>query len=908
VFDDLVDSGPEAQRAAIAREEVADPELARQLAAMLAHEATAEARLRQVIGQSLDAAAVAEADPRHFGIYRVVREVGRGGMGVVYEAVTDDEFRRRVAIKVAPWAGALLEARFRLERQILAGLDHPNIARFLDGGTEHGQPYFVMEFVDGVPLTTYCRQRGLGVRERLALVQRVCAALDYAHQHLVVHRDLKPSNIVVAADGTPKVLDFGIAKLLDPMADACATIGVTAWTPDFASPEQVLGRPVSTRSDVYSLGLVLYEVLTGERAQRADTSSPLALSQSVAEREAPAPSARAAAAGDRPLARELRGDLDTIVSIAIHKDPERRYTSMAAFSDDLDRYLDGLPVTARPSTVAYRAWKFVTRHRVAAVAAVLVAASVAGGTAAALVQARRAERRFNQVRGLANAFVFDVHDRIANLPGATEARRAIVQTALIYLENLREEAADDPALARELAAAYERVGTVQGHPLSSNLGEPEAALQSYARAEALLAPFERGGDRATLEQMASVSLHQAQVLRARGDLPGTMRAFARARDVGERSIIAGVTRGSLSLVGEVYGEMARTAMELRDLPASDAAATRAMEISERLLAMDAADPTLRNNLASAHNALGAARLAAGRVDEAATAFRSAVAVREELVRDHPTNVEFRRALMVSYGSLGDVLGGRIGQNLGEVAGATAAFENATALARITMREDPADRRARFDAVNALVRLGGLLADESGAFADALVCLDEADALNGQLIAEEPASDRYGYLQLVLDRRIGRVLDALGRQDESVARLERLRERTPPLLEGPNAVNARIQLLLGGVNLAGVRARAGDARALALAQDLMAELERAPLEPAALAAPVYADLGRVVLDIAARQAPETRGPQLARATTLLDTSARLWGAATLTATLEPRRAAALRAVAVDRAHAQEMARP
>ncbi len=426
-----------------------------------------------------------------------------------------------MAIKVAPWAGTRLDARFRLERQILAGLDHPDIARFLDGGTAYGQPYFVMEFVDGVPLTTYCREHDLSVRDRLGLVRRVCAALDYAHQHLVVHRDLKPSNILVAADGTPKVLDFGIAKLLDPAAESGATLGVSAWTPDFASPEQVQGRPVSTRSDVYSLGLVLYEVLTGESGQRADTTSPASLTRTVCDEEPAPPSVRAAAAGYALLARELRGDLDTIVATAIQKEPDRRYASMAAFADDLGRYLDGLPVAARPSTWTYRASKLVARHRVAAVAAVLVAASIAGGTTAAVYQARRAERRFDQVRGLANAFVFDVHDRIASLPGATEARRAIVQTALTYLENLREDAAGDAALARELAAAYERIGAVQGHPLSSNLGEPEAALVSYARAEALLAPFESGGDEETLLRVASVSLQ------ARSGAAGARRSARR---------------------------------------------------------------------------------------------------------------------------------------------------------------------------------------------------------------------------------------------------------------------------------------------------------------------------------------------------------------------------------------------
>ncbi len=906
-FDELVESSAEVRQAAIAREAAADPELAAQLAAMLAHEPAAAGRLREVIESGVEAAALPEAPCRRFGAYLTVGEVGRGGMGVVYEAVSDDEFRRRVAIKVAPWAGTHLEARFRLERQILAALDHPHIARFLDGGTAHGQPYFVMEFVDGVPLTTYCREHALGVRARLALLRRVCGALDYAHQHLVVHRDLKPSNILVTADGTPKVLDFGIAKLLDPAAEPGATLGVMAWTPDYASPEQVQGRPVSTRTDVYSLGLVLYEVLTGEPAQRADTTSPAALTRTVCEDEPVTPSVRAAGAGHASLARQLRGDLDTIVATAIQKEPERRYASMAALSDDLGRYLDGLPVAARPSTWAYRAGKLVARHRIAAVAGVLVVASIAGGTTAAVYQARRAERRFDQVRGLANAFVFDVHDRIASLPGATEARRAIVQTALTYLENLRDEAAGDASLAGELAAAYERIGAVQGHPLSSNLGEPDAALESYARAEALLLPFARGDDPETLLRVASVSLRRAQVLLARGDLSGATAAFERAREVGERTLALAGSRDAMSLVGEVYTELARTRMELRNVSAQ-AAAARAMELAEALLARDPADASLQQNLGSALNALGAAHLGAGRLEEAEASFARAVAVREALVADHPTDVEFRRALMVSHGSLGDIRGYRLGENLGDVAGATAAFTRAVALARTTTAEDPADRRARFDLVNALLRLGGVLAEAPGGTRDALAYLDEAHRLNAGLLAEEPASDRYRYLQLVVDRRTGRLLASVGRRDEAVQRLERVRTDAPPLMKGPNAVNARGQLLMAGVDLVRLYARAGDARAPALASELAAELERVPLAPAAMAAPVYADLARAFLDIASRQAGSAKQPSIARGQAWLDRSEGQWREASLAAALEPQRAAALRTVADERVRAGQMTRP
>ena len=455
--------------ALVARETARDPDLGRQLAGMLAHSTTAGERIAGAIGAVAGTVdSTREWIGRRFGPYRVVREIGRGGMGLVFEAVRDDdEYEKRVALKVAPWwrDRPVLKDRFKQERQILAGLEHPRIARLLDGGTSDGMPYFVMELVEGVPITEYCVVRQLDLPQRIELFRRVCAAVAFAHETLVVHRDLKPGNILVGAGGEPKLLDFGIAKPLDAGVDGGATLTTeTAWTPDYTSPEQVRARPVTVRTDVYSLGLILYELITGVRAQSSDTSSPLALDRSICEVEPPAPSHQAAVRGDRALAKRLRGDLDTIVQTAIRKEPESRYQSVAAFSEDLGRYLDGHPIVARPSTFTYRAGKFLRRHRAVAAATLLLAVSIVTGLVATVYQARRAERRFQQVRSLANAFVFDVHDRIEMLPGSTEARKAIVQTALTYLESLRSDIGNDKGLALELASAYEKIGNVQGNP------------------------------------------------------------------------------------------------------------------------------------------------------------------------------------------------------------------------------------------------------------------------------------------------------------------------------------------------------------------------------------------------------------------------------------------------------------
>ena len=417
------------------------------------------------------------------------------------------------------------------------------------------------------------------------MFRKVCAAVHFAHESLIVHRDLKPSNILVADDGTPKLLDFGIAKLLDPLGAGASTATADArWTPDYASPEQLRGRSATTRTDVYSLGLVLYEILSGERGQIADASSPIALERSICETEPPPPSVRAAERHGRAWAQRLRGDLDTIVMTAIRKEPERRYGTAAALSDDLGRFLDGLPVVARPSTAMYRAGKFLWRHRVGSVAAALILSSLTAGLGAALFEARRAERRFQQVRSLANTFVFDVHDRIESLPGSTDARKSIVQTALVYLESLRQDARNDPSLARELAAAYLKVGTAQGVPLRANLGDPAGAIASFARAQELLDPLAASGDNAARRSLVSVLLNLAIVREGQGRTAEMNLALSRAAQLGESLLItsAGDTE-LLSQLSDVYAEISRAAVTAATFPAAEQAARRSLALTQRLL-------------------------------------------------------------------------------------------------------------------------------------------------------------------------------------------------------------------------------------------------------------------------------------------------------------------------------------
>ena len=334
--------------------------------------------------------------------------LGHGGMGSVHLAVRDDDhYRKEVAIKLLKRGmdTDFMLHRFRQERQILANLEHPFIARLLDGGaTDDGLPYFVMEYVDGSPITTYCAEHTLDLEERLRLFRLVCEAVQYAHQHLVIHRDLKPGNILITQERIPKLLDFGIAKLMDPeQATEMPTLtgaGQRMLTPDYASPEQFLGQTISTASDIYSLGAVLYELLTGQRPHRLEFDSLAGMEKAICEAEPDKPSTAVVRGSQDPprlqkqRRRQLSGDLDNIILTALRKEPQRRYTSAAELSEDLRRHLEGLPVTARDDRFTYRMGKFIRRHKLGVLAASLLVATLAGGIVSTTFQARRAERRF----------------------------------------------------------------------------------------------------------------------------------------------------------------------------------------------------------------------------------------------------------------------------------------------------------------------------------------------------------------------------------------------------------------------------------------------------------------------------------------------------------------------------------
>ncbi|MBO0910765.1 MAG: protein kinase [Acidobacteria bacterium] len=620
---------------------------------------------------------------QRIGPYLMVEEIGIGGMGEVYRAFRDDDqYQKEVAIKLVRAgqdSGFVLD-RFRHERQVLATLEHPNIARLLDGGsTEEGAPYFVMELIDGQPLTEYSKIHGLATGERLELFLEVCSAVEYAHRRLIIHRDLKPSNILVTSEGVPKLLDFGIAKILDPATAKDGpepTLSLFRFlTPRYASPEQVKGEAITTASDVYSLGVVLYELLTGQGPYPAACRTTHELARAVCEIEPVRPSIRVRRpdaggvdTGDvsrEKLSRRLRGDLDNIVLKALSKEPGRRYATVEQFAGDVRCHLGNLPVAASRGSRRYRASKFVRRHWAGVVATVIVAAAVVAGVGATLYEAYRArveqlraERRFAEVRELANSLMFDIYDSIRDLPGATSARKLVVDRALGYLDSLSFDSGNDPSLMRELASAYERVGDVQGFSYYANLGDSSGAMESYHKA------FE-------IRQALAKEFPKDPV--AQGDLADS---YTRMAD-------------SLSLVGEDSKALEKA----RD----------ALAIRQKLQAADPASEIAQFNLAESYNSVGDLLTGIYEWTAARGPYEKALLGYSALLSRHPDVFRYRRMLGNAHLRLGWVY-----ENTRAFPGAQAEYQQGLEILQRLAAANPANALLERNVANAHLSMGDIL--------------------------------------------------------------------------------------------------------------------------------------------------------------------------------------------------------
>lgn len=523
-----------------------DAELRREVASLLVWDTPNNPALDRGVEQALAEAAslvVPQALPiERIGPYRLLSEIGSGGMGTVYLAERDGDFSQRVAIKVVR---GLLDAeglrRFKVERQILASLEHPSIARLLDGGTTpEGLPYLVMELVDGEPIDRYCDTHALAVAQRVALFGRVCDAVSYAHRRLVVHRDLKPSNILVTADGTPKLLDFGIAKLLDDERAEAALVttpSMRVLTPEYASPEQIRGETITTAADVYSLGVLLFELLTGRRPHVFDSRRPDAIGDAVLAQDAPRPSTVVAPGLGRR--RELAGDLDTIVLAALQKEPARRYASVDALAEDLRRYLASEPINARPATWRYRAGRYVRRHRAGAAAAALFVVTVIAFGAALAFSAASANRERRNAERVTSMLIqmFSGSDPRTVRGNSVTARELLDQGA----ERIRRDLRDEPDMQARLLDA---LGSVY-----AGLGLTDSAQTVFRDSMAA----RQSGGLADSQPAARTMWRLADTLRSRGDFTAA-EPLARAayemttRIVGPVNPQTGETLNTLAMV------------------------------------------------------------------------------------------------------------------------------------------------------------------------------------------------------------------------------------------------------------------------------------------------------------------------------------------------------------------------
>lgn len=677
LFHEVVELSPEARARYLAEHEI-DEETRLEVEELIRFDGNTNTSLLADIGRIAGRALGSfEGEGRRCGPYRLGTLLGQGGMGSVYAAErVDGELTRKVAVKLLrPGADSPeLRRRFLAERQILASLSHPNIARLLDAGhCEEGQPYLVMEYVEGQPIDRYAE--GLGIRQKVEVFRKVCAAAGYLHRNLVVHRDLKPSNILVTGEGEPRLLDFGIARMLDLSADATLT-GMRMLTLDYASPEQVSGGVLSTATDIYSLGAVLYKLLTGTSPHRQGGDSPAAAAV-VAGQVAP----------PRKIAPGLDSDLEMIAMKALRKEPGERYTTVEQLAEDLDNYLASRPIRAREGDTWYRARKFARRYWLPAAAATLALGGLAAGVVIANQQRAIAQHRFVQVRQLAGK-LFDIDDVAANIPGNTKVRAQIVDTSLDYLRRLAAEVHGDPELSLEIGNAYLRVARVQGVPINPNLGQFNQAEESLRQADAFIATALASdpGDRRALLASAKIAHDRTVLANFRHQLEPVRVYGPKAAAQMDRLLQQGLPEGTeIQSVVKIYDNVAVAFLNQHFYQDAIRYGRRALEVARLLNAGPAASFPL-GLLANAYRQTGDLDAALSAIQESRTGIERAMAARAAGI--HWTDLYsalFREGL---------ILGQDQGISLNRPAEAAAAFQRAVDLAEEAAKKDPDDYGSR----------------------------------------------------------------------------------------------------------------------------------------------------------------------------------------------------------------------
>jgi serine/threonine protein kinase len=627
------------------------------------------------------------------GPYQLIRLLGSGGMGSVYLAErADGEVEQRVAIKLLRFSAqdAAFQDRFLQERQILARLNHPGIARLLDAGhASDGQPYLAMDYIDGSPIDQYAES--LSLREKLLLFIDVCGAISYAHRNLIIHRDLKPSNILVDGSGHPKLLDFGIAKILDAGHEQTQA-GDQLLTPEYASPEQIRGSAQTTSTDIYSLGAVLYKLLTG-RSQHASPSQTRAeLTAAICGKEPESPSR---------LNRELPRDLDFILGKALRKEPEERYASVEGFAEDLRAFLEWRPVRARSGNAWYRIRKFARRYWAPVTAGTVAVAGLSIGFYIANHERAIAERRFGQLRQLSSR-IFDLDTSIRDLEGSTAARQRLVSVSLEYLEGLAPDARGDVDLAEEIGRGYLRVGEIQGVPTNLNLGEFDKAQASLKRADEFIETVlaARPGNRSALLDSADIAQSRMILADSEHRRQDALDQGRRAAERTEAAMRTGETSETeRKAAARLYANVALAHLNQHSF---DDAVRYARKAVDEVRTVGSAKYELTASLSVLSNALRSQ----GELEGGLKAIEEARAGAEAM--KYPTQTQRGLNLYGIYLREGLILGEDGGVNLGRTEDAIAAFQKAFDVTQEMAAKDPKDYTSRSRQATAARELGNIL--------------------------------------------------------------------------------------------------------------------------------------------------------------------------------------------------------
>lgn len=780
LFDLAADLPPSERDRLLAERCSGDTVLRRQVESLIASSTERDSWLSGRIRETIESAAHTKepSEGDRAGAWQLVRPLGQGGMGSVWLAErADDQFAKRAAIKFvrAGLAAPELIERFRLERQVLASLEHPNIARLFDAGiTPDGLPYLVMEYIEGKPIAEYCESGELGVRERIEIFRLICGAVQAAHGRLVVHRDLKPANILVTSDGVPKLLDFGIAKLLDATAEEGLTSHTQRlMTPEFASPEQVRGEPVTVATDVWGLGAVLFTILAGRPPFQSAGGGLHALERAICDEPPPAVSAVAAIL--------VPADLDAIVAKGLRKEPLERYESAASMAADLGRYLDGYPVEARKGNWRYRARKFVQRHSVGLAAAGLVISAVSGGVISTVQAQRQAQRRFEQVRDVTNRFLFEVHGSIKSVPGTTAAQKLVVARGLEYLDGLASEGQNDPVLQGELASAYEKIADIQQSLRETSLNETAAALQSMEKAIAIRKRMVEAqpSNHDWLVSLITAEINASRRLQEHGKLDGAVAMLEQAIQRTAALEAGGRTSELVNLqIGAQMG-LCRLGMYRSVGPATVAACKKEVDLNREFVQLEQgsaeavyslgvalvgyaesirlvrnADPAVMDVLREAEKVNAKAQALAqknirymiegaliqsrmgqyytgtGDLNQAARFFKESLRQYEAMAKADPNNGQVVRSASIQAGNLADVL-----VTLGRGSEAAEILKPSIALREARAAKDGKSYEALDDLTTGLYYLGKALTAEDPAGAEA--ALLRAVALRETLVKEHP---------------------------------------------------------------------------------------------------------------------------------------------------------------------------